>query len=198
METAMNRIVSPQAWKDLAERLGVDEACLKAVAEVESSGGGFMRPPSQLPKVLFEGHVFHRQTQGRFDASHPELSYPHWDRSKYSGSVAGEWKRLDAACALDRGAAFASASWGAFQIMGFNFAMCGFDDIEAFVVAHKQSAEAQLAAFSSFIRRPGLLDALRNKDWKGFAAAYNGLGFAKNSYDTKLATAYLRFGGRSP
>ncbi|MEH6413522.1 N-acetylmuramidase family protein [Pseudomonas sp. CGJS7] len=194
----MNRIVSPQAWKNLADRLGVDEPCLRAVAEVESSGSGFMRLPSQLPKVLFEGHVFHRQTKGRFDASHPELSYPHWDRTKYSGSTAGEWRRLDAACALDRGAAQASASWGTFQIMGFNYAACGFDDIEAFVAAHKQGADTQLAAFSHFISRPKLLSALRSKDWQTFAAIYNGLGYAKNSYDTKLASAYLRFGGRNP
>ncbi|MFQ6309497.1 N-acetylmuramidase family protein [Lysobacter capsici] len=196
-ESAMNRIISPQAWKLIAKTLGVDEACLKAVAEVESSGGGFMRSPSQLPKILFEGHVFHRRTKGRFGASHPGLSYPRWDRSKYSGSMAGEWKRLDAASALDRVAALESASWGAFQIMGFNYAACGFDDVDAFVAAHKESADAQLAAFARFISRPKFLDALRGRNWKGFAAAYNGPEFAKNRYDTKLATAYARFAAQS-
>lgn len=189
----MNRVISPQAWKLIAKTLGVDEACLRAVAAVESSGSGFMRSPSQLPKILFEGHIFHRRTQGRFGASHPGLSYPRWDRTKYSGSVAGEWKRLDAACALDRAAALASASWGAFQIMGFNHALCGFDDVEAFVCAHKESADAQLAAFARFISRPRLLNALRGRNWQGFAAAYNGPDFAKNRYDTRLATAYARF-----
>lgn len=189
----MNRVISPQAWKLIAKTLGVDEACLRAVAVVESSGSGFMRSPSQLPKILFEGHVFHRQTKGRFGASHPGLSYPRWDRTKYSGSVAGEWKRLDAAIALDSVAALKSASWGAFQIMGFNYAMCGFDDVDAFVAAHKDSADAQLAAFARFISRPRFLNALRNRNWEGFAAAYNGPGFAKNRYDTKLANAYARF-----
>jgi hypothetical protein len=193
-ETAMNRIISPQAWKLIAKTLGVDEACLRAVASVESSGSGFMRSPSQLPKILFEGHVFHRRTKGRFGVSHPGLSYPRWDRTKYSGSVAGEWKRLDAASALDRVAALESASWGAFQVMGFNYAMCGFDDVDTFVAAHKESAEAQLAAFARFISRPKLLNALRSRNWNGFAAAYNGPGFAKNRYDTKLAIAYARFG----
>lgn len=190
----MNRIISPQSWKLIANTLGVDEACLRAVAEVESSGGGFMRSPSQLPKILFEGHVFHRRTKGRFSATYPGLSYPRWDRSKYSGSVAGEWKRLDAACALDRVAALESASWGAFQILGFNYALCGFDDVDAFVAAHKESAEAQLAAFARFISRPTFLKALRGRNWKGFAAAYNGPAYEKNRYDTKLAAAYARFG----
>lgn len=193
----MNRIISPQAWKVIAKTLGVDEACLRAVAAVESSGSGFMRPPSQLPKILFEGHVFHRQTKGRFGVSHPGLSYPRWDRTKYSGSAAGEWMRLEAASALDRVAALESASWGAFQIMGFNYAMCGFDDVDAFVAAHKESADAQLAAFARFISRPRLLNALRSRNWKGFAAAYNGPGFAKNRYDAKLAIAYARFGDRN-
>ena len=33
----------------------VEEAALRAVAAVESSGSGFLAPPSDLPKVLFEG-----------------------------------------------------------------------------------------------------------------------------------------------
>jgi hypothetical protein len=188
----MNRTISPQAWTRIAQSLGVDEACLLAVAEVESSGSGFLPPPSELPKVLFEGHVFHRLTNGRFDADHPGLSYPRWDRTKYSGSVAGEWKRLDAAAALDRNAAFQSASWGTFQLMGFNYPLCGFDDVEVFVAAHKAGAEEQLAAFAHFISRPGFIDALRAKNWRSFAKAYNGPGYAKNRYDSKLADAYAR------
>lgn len=171
----MNRVISTQAWKTLAQSLGVDEAGLRAAAEVESSASGFVRPPSQLSKILSEGHVWPRQAKGRFDASHPELSYPHWDRSKYSGSVAGEWRRPDAASALDRVAALESASRGAFQIMGFTYGMCGFDDVEAFVAAHKQSADARLAAFSRLIAHPKPIRRLRGKDRKGFAATHNGL-----------------------
>jgi hypothetical protein len=186
-----NRNVSSQAWRGTALKLGVDEACLRAVAAVESSGSGFLPKPSDLPKILFEGHHFHRLTKGRFDASSPGLSYPRWDRSKYKGLL-GEWERLDAACLLDRHSALQSASWGAFQIMGFNYALCGFNDIEEFVAAHKAGAEEQMAAFAHFISRPVFLDALRSNDWKKFARAYNGPGYAKNSYDRKLAAAFAR------
>ncbi len=188
----MNRTISPQAWTKIAQSLGVDEACLHAVADVESSGSGFMAPPSDLPKVLFEGHVFHRLTKGRFATARPDLSYPHWDRSKYSGTTAGEWKRLDAATGLDRKAAFQSASWGTFQIMGFNYPLCGFDDVETFVAAHKAGAEEQLGAFARFIARPAFINALRSKNWRSFATAYNGPGYAKNHYDSKLSVAYAR------
>lgn len=191
----MNRNISAQAWTTLARKLRVDEACLRAVATVESSGRGFLPSPSVLPKVLFEGHVFHRLTQGRFDAGSPGLSYPHWDRSKYSGTLAGEWKRLDAACALDQDVALQSASWGAFQLMGFNYRLCGFDDVDAFVAAHKAGADEQLAAFARFIARRPFLGALRAKDWKRFAYAYNGPGYAKNRYDSRLAAAYARYCG---
>src|SRR5690606_22723838 len=104
---SMEREVSPECWKRLAGTLEVQLAALLAVAEVESSGCGFL-PSSDKPKVLFDGHAFHRLTGGRFDDSHPKLSYPRWDRRKYSGSLAGEWERLEAACLLDRASALQS------------------------------------------------------------------------------------------
>lgn len=133
----MERTIGIDAWQKLAKQLGTEVASLRAVAEVESRGEGFLPDPSTLPKILFEGHVFHRLTQGRFDVDHPGISYTKWDRAKYSGSLQGEWERLDTASALDRSAALESASWGAFQIMGFNYAACGYSTIEAFVAAQK-------------------------------------------------------------
>jgi len=122
MDTELKRTVSDAMWQRLATRLDVELAALQAVAEVESSGSGFLPAPDRRPKILFEGHVFHRLTAGRYSATHPGISYPQWDRRRYSGSLAGEWKRLDKAAALDPVAAMQSASWGAFQIMGFNYA----------------------------------------------------------------------------
>src|SRR3546814_3740585 len=117
-----------------------------------------------------ERHAFHRLTGGRVDESHPRLSYPRWDRKKYSGSLAGEWERLEAACLLDRAAALQSASWGLFQIMGFNYSYAGFADVEAFVAAQHAGAEQQAGAFARFISRPPLLSALRRRSWQKFAA----------------------------
>ncbi|RNF86414.1 N-acetylmuramidase domain-containing protein [Montanilutibacter psychrotolerans] len=194
----MNRVISPQAWIDLAKSLEVEVATLQAVAKVESSGSGFLPAPSEKPKVLFEGHAFHRLTGGRFAASHPNLSYPKWDRKQYAGSLAGEWKRLDAACQLDRVAALQSASWGAFQIMGFNYAYCGFADVEAFVAAQHAGADQQVAAFACFVARPPYLEALRTKAWAKFAKAYNGPAYAKNRYDEKMAAAYTQFATGGP
>nr|MBP6798835.1 DUF3380 domain-containing protein [Luteimonas sp.] len=76
----LKRIVSAETWKELALRLEVEEAALKAVAEVESSGSGFLAAPDRRPKILFEGHVFHRLTAGRFsEPRYANVSYPKWD-----------------------------------------------------------------------------------------------------------------------
>ncbi|MBX9606730.1 MAG: N-acetylmuramidase domain-containing protein [Gammaproteobacteria bacterium] len=188
----MSTTVSDEAWTALAKTLDVEVPALKAVAAVEASGQGFL-PNDPRPKVLFEGHVFHRLTGGRFAAQAPNLSHPKWDRKQYSGSLKGEWKRLEAACQLDRAAALQSASWGLFQIMGFNYVYCGCADVEAFVAQQYAGAEGQLALFARFIARPPFLAALRAKNWDKFAAAYNGPAYAQNRYAEKMAAAYAQF-----
>src|SRR3546814_1144412 len=86
--------------------------------------------------------------------------------SDLSGSLAGEWERLEAACLLDRAAALQSASWGLFQIMGFNYSYAGFADVEAFAAAQHAGAEQQAGAFARFISRPPLPSALRRRSWQ--------------------------------
>ena len=109
----MNKtVIDDRAWTDFAQALEIEEATLRAVAEVEAAGSGFLPPPSQKPKILFEGHAFHRLTGGRYSKAHPNISYPKWNRKKYSGSLAGEWRRLDDACQLDRIAAIAIGELG--------------------------------------------------------------------------------------
>ena len=194
MDTDLKRTVSEAMWQQLAARLQVELPALKAVAEVESRGTGFLPAPDRRPRILFEGHVFHRLTAGRYSASHPAISHPKWDRRRYSGSAAGEWRRLDRAAALDPAAAMQSASWGAFQVMGFNYALCGFDSVGRFVECHAGGADGQLEAFASLLSRPGspLIQPLRRRDWVKFASLYNGPGYRQNQYDEKLATAYAR------
>jgi N-acetylmuramidase-like protein len=190
----LTRQISSTAWRALSQRLGVEEPTLKAVAEVESAGSGFAPPPSEEPKILFEGHAFHRLTQGRYssDPANRDISYPKWTKQFYAKTQTGEWDRLTRARALDRDAAHQAASWGAFQIMGFNYGLCGFSNVESFVAAQRAGADEQLDAFAQFIARESFLAALRTHDWKTFAAKYNGPGYAQNQYDTRLAAAFAR------
>lgn len=195
-----------------AARLGCTVAQICAVWEVESGGGwftdvradilsidgpgGFIDGPN-LPKILFEAHVFDRETGGRFRSSHPNLSSRTWNRRLYVGGQA-EWLRLYRAMQLDRQAALRSASVGGAQIMGFNHQLAGFDTVDAFWEAMKVSERAHLDAFVSFILNKKLAPALRqisNKpaDCQPFARGYNGSGFAANRYDAKIAAAHARF-----
>ena len=169
-----------------AKALGCAVAAIRAVSDVES-GGGFLA--DGRPKILFERHVFSRQTGRRFDAVHPDIANP--APGGYLGGPA-EYARLARAIACDRAAALRSASWGAFQIMGFNHKAAGFDDVEAFVQAMVSGSGAQLDAFVRFIQSAGLDDAIVRRDWPGFARGYNGPDYASNHYAARLATAFAR------
>lgn len=187
-------------------------AQIRAVWEVESGGGwfqdvradilatdgpgGFIDGPD-LPKILFEAHVFDRETGGRFRSAHPNLSSAKWNRALYVGGQA-EWLRLHRAMQLDRRAALRSASVGGAQIMGFNHEAAGFETVEAFWDAMKTSERAHLDAFASFIQTSSLTVALRlisNRaaDCVPFARGYNGKGFAANNYHVKIAAAHAKW-----
>lgn len=168
-----------------AASLDCDTAAVMAVIDVES-GGGFL--PDTRPKILFERHIFHGLTGGRFDGGHPGISSA--SPGGYSGGAA-EYGRLAQAIALNRSAGLQAASWGAFQILGENFDTAGFAGIEAFVAAMCLSEGAHLVAFINFVQKSGLADELRRRDWMAFARGYNGPGYRKNRYDQKLAAAYL-------
>ena len=174
-----------------AARLRCPVAAVCAVAAIESAGRGFL--PDRRPKILFERHVFHRETAGRYDAAHPRISDP--APGGYLGG-AREYDRLEEALGLDRKAALRSASWGKFQIMGFNHALAGEPDLERFVARMVSGEPAQLDCFVAFIEARGLAGALRDCDWPAFARGYNGPGFARGGYDRRLARAYTRFATR--
>lgn len=170
-----------------AKRLGVDVPTVRAVAEVESNGQGFL--PDGRPKILFERHIFSRLTDRKFDAGHPDISNP--DLGNYDGGAA-EYNRLYRALQLDAEAAVQSASFGAFQILGMNWKLCGERSLHGFVFAMHHDADAHLHLFTSFVLNRGIADELQRKDWSGFAKVYNGPNYSAGHYDSKLAAAYTR------
>lgn len=161
---------------------------LLSVITVETSGCGYFS--DRRPVILFERHIFSKRTAGRFDAAYPEISNP-----KPGGYAFGidEYARLEKAAALDRNAALMSASWGIGQVMGFNYSLAGYADVESMVEAAMSSEDSQLEAMSNYLIGMRLNRALAVHDWTGFARAYNGPDFAKNRYDIRLAGAYQRF-----
>lgn len=177
--------------------LAVPVAAVKAVCQVEAPNGGF--DSRDQPRILFEGHVFHRLTGGIYDQKYPTISYPTWTRKFYARGATddernrGEHDRLDGAVKLRRAAALMSASWGKFQIMGENYALAGHKDLQGFINAMYDGEPAQLDAFVQFVMhasRGRMLAALQELNWAEFARLYNGPAYAENKYDTKLADAF--------
>lgn len=190
--------LSPQDYAAAAKRLGWTVAQIRAVDEVESRGEGFL--PDGRPKILFEAHWFDKFTDGRFRASHPNLSSARWNQKLYIGGP-GEWDRLTRAITLDATAALKSASAGRYQIMGFNHAAAGHPTVEKFWDAMRRSERDHLDAFVAFIESKKLVDegrqiSNRHADNIPFSEAYNGSGFRKNSHHIKIAKAHAKWAAR--
>lgn len=175
-----------------AAKVGLDYATVAAVASVETSGSG-MCPQTNFPTILFEGHIFSRLTNHIYDSTNPTISYPKWTRQFYGKNQVEENARLQTAVKLNRDAALQSASYGLFQIMGFNFSDCGCSSIQEFVNKNCAGEQSQLDLFLVFIQKKGYVSFLKNQDWTSFAKNYNGPDFKLNNYDSKLAAAYNRF-----
>ena len=180
--------ISEAGMTKVTDVLGVKPAEVWTVLSVETHGFGFLN--DRRPAILFERHIFHKQTGGRFDATNPSISSP--TGGGYSGG-AKEYDRLAQAIALDSHAALMSASWGIGQVMGFNFAAAGFASVEDMVTQMVQSEDVQLEGMAAFVRSTGLHKPLANHDWAGFAKGYNGPTYAQNSYDTRLNQFFQKF-----
>jgi hypothetical protein len=186
LEDGPDTALTLQDYLDSGGRLGCNPAYVLAFAEVEAHGAGF---EAGYPKILFEPHIFSRLTQHRFDASHPAISYPKWGMRPYPKGANERYQQLLDAVGLDVYGGFASASYGKFQLMGFNHEACGYDNPWALAIAMAFDEPTQLKAFESFIRRNNLLQPLQNGQWVALARGYNGPAYAANAYDKKLAQA---------
>ena len=178
-------------YNSAAKSLGCDMPIIQAFAEVESSGYGFWEfsDDDWRPKILFEARWFHNLTNGEWDATHPNISSEKWDRSLYAYGKK-EYDRLDEACALDRVAGLQSASWGKFQIMGFNYRRGGYNKLQDFINAMYRSEADHLTAFCGFIKSDAKLhEALIRHDYRTMALRYNGSGQV-GIYAAKLQQAY--------
>lgn len=182
-------------FQNAATQLGgaVAMNIIKAFAIVESGGrSGF--GPAKMPVIAYEGHIFRKHTQRKYDAAYPLLSYPYKEKAgpqwrANNKDQAKAWQTLVAAFNLNPEAALLSASYGMFQIMGFNFANCGYKSVYEFVAAMKLNAGQQLMAFVGFCRKnPTLLNAMKKKDYVGMASIYNGSDYG--DYDKRIQKAF--------
>ncbi|WP_149945245.1 N-acetylmuramidase family protein [Acinetobacter baumannii] len=191
----MNTKLTESQIAEQAKSLGVEPAALQAVIDVECKGSGFNQDGT--PVILFERHVMRQRLIANHSgntyaadqvmAKRPDLC------SKTPGGYglySQQHAKLNDAAKYDRTSALESCSWGIGQVMGYHWQSLGYPSLQAFINAMYKDEASQLEAMCRFIKVNGLVNALKNKDWKAFARGYNGPAYAKNSYDIKLANAY--------
>lgn len=184
-------MVSEEALCKAANKIGVDVAVIKAVIEVESSGSGFL--DTGEVKILFEPHIFWKELRKvGITPTISDISYPRWGTRRY-GRYSEQHSKLARAVSIHREAALKSASYGLFQIMGFNYRVTGCKDIQEFINKMFKDEDSQLELFTNYIINSFLDDELRELDWSGFARAYNGPSYYKYNYHGRLREAYLSF-----
>ncbi len=196
-ERQPSKQLSAEDYASGARALGIEEAALRAVVEVEcSSRGGFLA--DGRARILFEGHIFWQRLKKRgidpeaLAAENPDILYPRWTQRYYKGGV-GEWERFERAARISEAAAVEAASWGLFQIMGFHWSTCGCASAAEFRERMERSEGEQLALAVRFLEKTGIGVYLKTKDWCNFARRYNGSGYKTNRYDRRLAAAYQKF-----
>ena len=207
-------IVGPKTWMKLIEtdiksgsltdadyikaacELNVEVAVLKAVKEVESGGKAFV---NGIPVMLFEGHIFWQRLKAygldpnKYRTGNQDILYPRWTKQYYTGKNSGEYMRLQRAIKICEPAAYESASYGLFQIMGNNYKMCGYKSAKEFYNDLCKSEDAHFYSFVKFIKAKGIVPYMQQKNWAKIAYLYNGSGYKANKYDQKLAAAYNKY-----
>jgi hypothetical protein len=198
---------APAVTDDDIQRIAVVHGArslqIKAVAAVESSGGGFL--PDGRPKILFERHWVYRRlgkvlaavgVKGAF-LSRPDAGGYTLDIDKDGEN--DSWEKLAEVCKIDPVAAFESCSWGKFQIMGGHWRALGYPNVFDFAFSMSQSERGHYRALSAYISTNKLSAALRAistnpATCEAFAKGYNGPAFRKHAYHEKLARAMRELG----
>jgi hypothetical protein len=175
--------VTEEQLRNLAEMADVQYEQLVAVANVESSGGGY--DSGGKPKMLFERHKFHSCTGGKYSTT----SYSNPSAGGYNED---SWEKLGMALAKDVECAFKSASWGKFQIMGFWYPNMEFTSALDMAYATVKSEYHHYYTLVGYIRLSSLLDEMRMistnpDDCRPFAKGYNGSNYAEGGYHEKIA-----------
>lgn len=183
--------VTSSAIDEIAFKLGVSSQQVRAVSKVESGGGGWN--DQGQPKILWERHYFFK----RIKIAIPWISNPKGGDYTLDANKNGEndsWEKLCLAACRQPIAAFESASWGKFQIMGAHAVSLGYENALEFAYGMVSDERAHYEALAAFVRVNGLVGAMKSlstnpETCRAFAKRYNGAAYEKFQYHIKLARA---------
>jgi len=175
---------------EIGKSIGVDYASLMAFISVESGGLGFA---TDTGKIIIQFEPAHFRRYVKIRVPNDAAKWAIIDGNKVEGQKA-EWLAFNAAFLINKQAAMECTSIGLMQVMGWNYALCGFKSVNAMWDAFKTGEYAQVLGAANFIKNsPKLYAALKAKDWPKVAYYYNGSNYAINKYDVKLKAAYIKY-----
>jgi hypothetical protein len=189
-------VTTIQAIARQAKRANIPFAALAAVVEVESGGKtGSMVAGQFEPLIRFEGHYFYKRVVAfeRERAIKMGLASPKAGVVKNPNSQTSRYAMLNKAAGIDRQAAYESTSWGVGQVMGAHWKALGYSSVVSLTDDARSGVEGQVGLMVRFILMNALDKHLRAGNFRAFARAYNGTGYAKNAYDTKMFAAEKRW-----
>lgn len=178
----------------IAKMFKLDYADCKGLIEVETgTGKGFIA--DGRPVMLFEPHKFYENLSEphRSEAVRQSLAYKKWGTRPYPKTVGGSYQRLAQAMLIDEEAALESCSWGMGQIMGSNYAELGYASVYEMVEANIRSEDEQFKDMCKLLVKWKIDDDLREERYTVVARTWNGPGYKKNRYDTKLRDAVRKW-----
>lgn len=184
-----------------AVEAGIDPAILKAFTVVEGRSvdiqdgveDGFV---DGKVMILTERHKFYKHLKAdpaKLNRA-VKAGLANQKMGGYPKSQAEAHARLEKMREIDDTAALKSISMGIYQVLGENHAMCGYATVQSMWAA-AQTLVGQVDMGVRFLKAAGLLDEMKNHDFRGLARGYNGPKYAEFHYDTKIAAAYKEFAG---
>lgn len=189
--------LTEEDFREVARELGVESAAIKAVVEIEAGTSHLGFWNDSLPVINFDLTMFRKMARrngvnlSKYRKSHAVV-FARPNVARYGSLIAAQTARLNSAMSIHRLSAIQGTFWGMFQIGGFNWKKCGADSPEQFVRLMSRSERDQLELFAAFVRNGNLVTALKNKNWRAFASVYNGPGYARRGYHTRMAAAYAK------
>jgi hypothetical protein len=218
MTTGLGNIAPGSLAKDkkrtliekLSQELGIETSVALAFLEIETGGqASFVKG---RVKIKFEPHVFaNNDRMKKFGISSDKI--PWYDVGQSSKEMKRKWielgkqegwsytenqdhqyKALQYAIAINEEMAYESISPGSFQVMGFNCKMVGYPTAKKMFEAFQASEELQVRSFFTFaLKRKGLLQALKDKNYLKAAQLYNGYSTKAPYYASKIEESYNKY-----
>lgn len=179
---------------------GFDQDGFHALVETLCNGQALVEiEGQQMPLIRYRPEVFFRQSglsdKDRADALHRKLGARRTGDLVGPKSQGARYGLLYKASTINEQAAHAACCWGVGQISGDLADWLGYGTPKALGLRAISGMDGQLELLIRFIYKRGLVQMVRDLDWRGFARLYYGRDQADHAA-RRMASAYRRISGR--